>query len=114
MRLATLERANEEMVVMMTTLEKLLCESSWVSAEDQFTTLRHGQGFVLYRQGGKMWLGGLSPEATTRQAKTHNRPDPRTITAYWSDRWHYGPLFVCPASPEFVAQVVLNVYPNLK
>jgi hypothetical protein len=102
----------------LTPLEQKLASMNWVGVGwgngiEQFTTIHEGFGFVLYRKGEQMWVGGLSKETTADSAATHKRKDPREIAAYWDGRWNYKPMFIIPANPELVSAVVLSAYPQL-
>jgi len=96
----------------MTPLEAKLSEVKWVYKGGQFTTIRNGFGFILYRARDQMWLGGLSREATADAKETHS-DGPLEVTAYWSGRWKATPMFIIPATSDFVSAIVTSTYPEL-
>ena len=97
---------------MMTPIEAILAQMKWVYKDGQFTTVRNGFGFILYRKDNQMWLGGLSQSSTTLAQKTHNN-GPFEVTAFWGGCWKSTPMFVIPATSDFVSAVVTSTYPEL-
>ena len=96
----------------MTPLEAKLAEVKWVYYKDQFTTVRNGFGFILYRYRDQMWLGGLSKADTARAKEIHN-DGPLEVTECWDGQWGATPMFVIPASSDFVSAIVTSTYPEL-
>jgi len=96
----------------MTPLEAKLTQTKWVYKGSQFTTVRNGFGFILYRKDHQMWLGGLSQSSTTEARAIHN-DGPLEVTAFWGGCWKSPPMFVIPATPNFVSAIVTSTYPEL-
>lgn len=96
----------------MTPIETKLAEIKWVYKDGKFTTVRNGFGFILYRHQDQMWLGGLSQADTARSKEIHNSPS-LEVTECWNGQWSATPMFVIPATNDFVSAIVTSTYPEL-
>jgi len=90
-------------------------DRQWVYTGAAFSTVVAGLGFVLYRERNQMWLIGLPREITAAQQNIHKRDNPLCLIGFWVPEYNSFTkrLFCIPASNEFVAEVVLRVYPEV-
>ena len=92
----------------MTKLEQILVDLTWVSVSDYFTTVSNkGSGFILYPKGDALRLLAISEDNITDYRLSD---DP--LELWWDQGAALPVLFDIPTSDEFIASVLLSVYPE--